>query len=328
MRTYFFRTPLRALAVCLLLMASFPTPSPAQLRGSHLLGFFGLDAGTQAHPSFSVMVIPMYLYHTGKLKGGGGNTLSDDFSLTSYANGFGPVWVTNVKILGANLGGSAFIPFITNRIEAGNTDSKSDFALTDCELQPIQLGWHRERADFVLSYQLYIPAGKYTPGGSENAGLGQWANEITAGTTLKFGKTKTLRFSSAVSYAVNSWKKDSDMKTGNNLSIEGGLGKTWYKKTAGPIPKVFSGGLIYYLQFKTTEDRIPPVHLPDIGPISADLQNDRIFGLGAEFNCFFPKIKSAFILRCVGEMGAVSRFQGATYMLAWAYNITSFHEKK
>lgn len=305
----------------------FPGQVSAQLRGSHLLGFFGLDAGTQAEPSISAMVLPMYLYNTGKLKGNG-QTLADDFSLTSYANGLGPVWVTHVKILGANLGGSALIPFIVNRIQAGDTDSKSSFALTDCFIQPVQLGWHLDKADFVLSYQVYIPTGKYDSRGTDNAGLGQWANEITAGTTLKFGKTKTVHFATAVSYAINSWKKDSDLKTGNNLSIEGGLGKTWYKKGAGPIPTVLSGGLIYYMQFKTTDDRIPAIHLPDIGPIAIDLQKDRVFGLGAEFNCFIPKIRSAFIARGVGEMGAKSRFQGATYMLAWAYNIKSFAGRK
>lgn len=328
MRKHVTGQPWPAFVLCLLLAFSFPTPSHGQLRGSHLLGFFGLDAGTQAEPSISAMVIPMYLYHTSKLKGGNGKILLDDFNLNSYANGFGPVWVTRLKIFGANLGGSAFIPFIINRVQAGNVDNKSNFALTDCEIQPLQLGWHRNSADFVLSYQLYIPTGSYTPNGTDNAGLGQWANEISAGTTLKFGPTKTLRFSSIISYEINSRKKDSDLKTGDNLSIEGGFGKTWYKKTGGPVPQVFSGGLIYYMQFKTTDDHIPPIELPGIGPISADLQKDRVFGLGAEFNCYFPGIKSAFIARYIGELGAVSRFQGATYMLAWAYSIKSFHEKK
>lgn len=301
----------------------------AQLKGSHLLGFSGLNAGTQGPPGINVIVLPMYLYSAGKLKDGSGNTLTDDVDLTSYANGIGPAWVTNVKVLGANLGGSILIPFLKNTIEASRTDVKTNYSFSDIFVQPVQLGWHRKSADFLASYQMYIPTGRYEVGGDDNAGLGQWAHEFTAGATVKFGAQKTFHVSTAVSYELNGKKKDSELRTGNNLSLEGGLGHTWYKKGKGPIPTIINGGLIYYMQFKTTDDEIPPVDLPVIGPTALNLKKDHIYGLGVEGNIFIPAIKSAIVMRWLGEFGATTRFQGNTYILMWVYNLKSLahHEK-
>lgn len=300
----------------------------AQLKGSHLLGFSGLKAGTQAPPGLSVVALPLYLYNTGKLKDGGGDVLSDNVDLTSYANGIGPAWVTNVKIAGANLGGSILFPFLKNTIEATRTDMKTTYAFSDMFVQPVQLGWQGKKADFIASYQLYIPTGKYEVGGDNNSGLGQWAHEITAGTTLKFGAKQTFHFGTALSYEFNSKKKDSELRTGNNLSIEGGLGNTWYKPGKGPISTIFNAGLIYYMQFKTSDDKIPPVDLPVIGPTAINLKKDQVFALGAEGNVFIPAIKSAIVLRWLSELGARTRFQGSTFILMWVYSIRSFAHKE
>lgn len=296
----------------------------AQLKGTHLLSYNGLQAGTQGPPGVNLVALPMYLYHTTTLKNGNGDKVNADIDLTSYANGAGAQWVSNKKFLNANWGGMVLVPFLTNTIEAARTSVKTKYALSDLLVQPVQLGWHQKQADFIFSYQLYIPTGRYEVGGSNNSGLGQWGNELTAATTLKFGEKKTTHFATAISYEINSEKKNSEMKTGNNLSLEGGLGKTWYKKAQGPIPVVFNAGIIYYMQFKTTDDNIPVPNLPIIGPITLNLEKDQIYGVGAEGNVFIPSIKSLFLFRWVTEMGAVSRFQGNTYLLMWAFNLKSF----
>lgn len=301
-----------------------PVAVQAQLKGSHLLGFSGLQSGTQAPPGLNLVVLPLYLYHTGKLKDGKGDVLTTNVDLTSYANGIGPAWVTNVKILGATLGGSLLLPFLQNTIEATRTSSKTKYAFSDIFVQPIQLGWHRKSADFVASYQMYIPTGKYELGGDNNSGLGQWGYEWAAGTTVKFGAKRSFHFSTLLSYELNSKKKDSELRTGNNLSIEGGLGNTWYKKGKGPVPTIFNAGLIYYMQFKTSEDKIPPVNLPIIGPTAINPAKDHVYALGAEANVFIPAIKSEIILRWLSEFGAQTRFQGATYIIMWAYSLQSF----
>lgn len=318
---------LRYLTGAIWLLCQSMTAS-AQLRGSHLLGFNGLDCATQTPPGISMLVLPMYLYHTRTLKNDTGEKLDANIDLTSYANGIGPAWVTNAKILGGNLGGSILASFITNRIEATQTTSKTSYAFSDLFVQPVQLGWHKTSADYLLSYQVYIPTGRYELGGDNNAGLGQWAHELTAGATFKFDTQKATHFATTISYEINSQKKGSDIKTGNNLSIEGGLGHTWYKKSKEPIPVVFNAGLVYYMQFKTTDDNIPTNH-PLVNDFLGNLKKDHVYGLGLEGNVFIPSIKSAFVMRWATELGAITRFQGNTFMFIWVLNLKSLqHEAK
>jgi hypothetical protein len=135
-----------------------------------------------------------------------------------------------------------------------------------------------------------------------------------------FDKKKMYYLSALGSYAFNSKKKDSEVRTGNNLSIEGGLGKTWYAgaKTK-KIPTIINGGIVYYMQYKTTSDKIPLA-----SGFVLDPAKDQIYALGAEANVFFPKIRSVAGLRWLGEFGAQNRIQGNTFMLTLGYMLKSF----
>ena len=62
--------------------------------------------------------------------------------------------VTNFKLLGANLGFQAAIPFIKNRIQLNCLDVNTGFAFTDMFVSPIVLGWHRKRGDVIAGYNL------------------------------------------------------------------------------------------------------------------------------------------------------------------------------
>ncbi len=315
------RIPL-LIALPVLLCVITAQPLSAQLKGDHLLGDAGLQSGTQAPPGFALLV-PAYFYSASKLKNSKGDVVSDNLDLNMFVTGIGGSWVTNFKILGANYGGSVLFPFASNRLESTVTTTKSPFAFSDIYFQPVQLGWHTKHADFLFGYALYFPSGKYEMGGDDNSGLGQLANELSAGSTVFFDKTKLIHFSALLSYAFNSEKKDSDVKTGDNLSIEGGLGKTWYKKAAaGPVPRIINAGVVYYMQFKTTTDKIPLA-----GGYALDPDKDQIFGAGLEGSYYAPHIRTLFNLRWVAEMGAQNRIQGNTFMLTLAYNLKSFEKK-
>ncbi|CAL1518684.1 transporter [Chitinophaga sp. MM2321] len=295
----------------------------AQLKGDHLLGDAGLQSGTQTPPGFT-LVVPVYFYNAAKLKNGKGELVTDNLGLNMFVTGIGGAWVTNLKILGGNYGGTALFPFASNRLESTVTTVKSPFAFTDIYLQPVQLGWHLKRADFVAGYALYLPSGKYEQGGDDNSGLGQLVNEFSGGSTVYFDKRKSIHFSALLSYALNGKKKGTDVKTGDNLSIEGGLGKTWYlKKANSPIPTIINAGIIYYMQFKTTED-----HIPLASGFLLNPDKDQIYGIGAEGNVFIPHIRSLIGVRWLGETGAKNRLQGNTYMLTIAYMLKTFEKKK
>ncbi|KAF2083042.1 SphA family protein [Flavobacterium sharifuzzamanii] len=294
----------------------------AQLKGGHILGSMGLQSGTQSPEKTLSVYIPGYIYAASSLRDADGDKVGDP-NLTMFITGVGANYVSDFKILGANYGATILLAGASNTIQGSYVDSKSDFAFTDMYIQPVQLGWHNKRADFVFSYQMYLPTGKFEVGGSNNSGLGMFMNEFSAGTTLFFNDKKTFHFSALASYEINGKKKDTDIKTGDILSIEGGLGKTFYcmnaEKTA---PKgIFNAGLIYYLQYKVSDDKIPVGNAFVLEP-----DKDRVGGLGAEVNYLHLSSMTSAGFRWIGEINAVNRFQGNTFFITLAH-VFSFKKK-
>jgi hypothetical protein len=301
-------------SILVVLFALISFYSNAQLKGGHIVGAMGLQSGTQAPENTLSVYVPAYIYTANCLRNGDGDNVGNP-DLTVFITGAGASYVSDFKILGANYGASILLAGASNTIQGSYIDSKSSFAFTDMYLQPLQLGWHNKRADFVFSYQMYIPTGKYEFGGSENSGLGMFMNEISAGTTLFFNDKKTFHFSAIAAYEINGKKKDTDIKTGDILSVEGGLGKTFYcmnaEKTA---PKaIVNAGLIYYLQYKVSDDKIP------VGSLILEPDKDHVAALGAEVNYLHIGCMTQLGFRWVSEFGAVNRFQGNTFFITLAH---------
>ncbi|RYJ39997.1 Protein involved in meta-pathway of phenol degradation-like protein [Flavobacterium anhuiense] len=293
----------------------------AQLKGGHILGSSGLQSGTQAPEKTLSLYVPGYIYTANCLRDGDGDKTGNP-DLNMFLTGIGANYVSDFKILGANYGATVLVAFASNTIQGSFIDSKSNFAFTDMLVQPVQLGWHNKRADFVFSYQMYLPTGTYEYGGSNNSGLGMFMNEFSAGTTLFFNDKKTFHFSALAAYEINGKKKDTDIKTGDILSLEGGLGKTFYcmnaEKTA---PKgILNAGLIYYFQFKVSDDKIP------VGTFLLEPDKDHVSALGAEVNYLHLGCMTQAGFRWVSELGAVNRFQGNTFFITLAH-VFSFKKK-
>ncbi len=187
----------KSIAITLLFLISFY--GNAQLKGGHILGAMGLQSGTQAPENTLSLYVPGYIYTASTLRNPDGDKIGNP-DLTMFITGVGANFVSNFKILGANYGATILLAGASNTIQGSFVDSKSSFAFTDMYLQPLQLGWHQKRADFVFSYQLYLPTGKFEFGGSNNSGLGMLMNEFSAGTTLYFNDKKTLHFAALASY--------------------------------------------------------------------------------------------------------------------------------
>jgi len=295
----------------------------AQLKGGHILGAMGLQSGTQTPENTLSVYVPGYFYTASSLRDANGDKALANPDLTMSITGAGASYVSDFKIFGANYGATVLIAFAANTIQGNSVNATNSLALTDTYIQPVQLGWHNKRADFVFSYQMYLPTGKFTAGASDNSGLGMFMNEFSAGTTLFFNDKKTIHFSALASYEINGKKKDTDIKTGDILSIEGGLGKTFYMLNAAKTAPtgILNAGLIYYLQYKMTSDKIP---VPIIGIVEGD--KDHIGGIGAEINYYHIGCSTSAGFRWIGEVDAVNRFQGNTFFLTLAH-VFSFKKK-
>lgn len=294
----------------------------AQLKGDHLLGDFGLQAGTQAPPSV-IGALPFYWYDAAKLKDDNGDVLTSSVDMHAFLVGLGGSVVTNLKILHANYGASLLFCFMSTRIEGNKIQATGSLGFSDTYAQPLQLGWHWKQVDATVGYAMYIPTGKYEYGGSGNKGLGMWGHEFSAGGTVFFDKKKTFHFSAIGFYETHSEKKDTTTKVGDIITAEGGVGKTWYKKIEGfPIPVVFNAGVIYYFQWKVTDDKIA------VGSNSFTGNKDRIYSWGLEFNVLQPKWRSSMSIRWLDEAGARNRFEGNTFLITYGFIIKSLGKKK
>ena len=112
----------------LLLVATFgltlllpAVPAQAQLNGSHTLGDFGVQSGSQPAPGFYAALF--YLrYDTDTIKNADGNTvrLAPDTPGSLAVSAAAPLfwYVSKAKFLGANYGAMVVLPFANASLEA------------------------------------------------------------------------------------------------------------------------------------------------------------------------------------------------------------------
>jgi hypothetical protein len=121
------RRLLRLILWSCLIVAVFPALSEAQYKGDHIPGFLGLSSGTQAPPGLYLDNL-VWVYPTSTIKDNTGNSINLSGSLTSTADIILVSVVTNYKLFGANVSGSAAFPFIKNRIQLNSLDVNTGFA--------------------------------------------------------------------------------------------------------------------------------------------------------------------------------------------------------
>jgi hypothetical protein len=175
------------------------------------------------------------------------------------------------------------------------------------------LGWSLKRADIMAGYNLYIPTGRFSQGATDNTGLGQWGNEFTIGTTVYLDQKKLWNAAASFGLEFHTDKSGTNIQAGDLGTIQGGLGKTFYKKVSGPVPMIMNVGVAGYAQFKVTGDSGS-----DIPPALRGVK-DRVFALGPEFNIYIPGPRLTFLARYEPEFAARNRTQGQTiaFSIVW-----------
>ncbi|MDR2914385.1 MAG: transporter [Tannerella sp.] len=290
------------------------------MKDTHVLGDFGLSAGTQGAPSLAAYM-PFSGYNASKYRNDDGDKTSAP-DINTFIMGVGGTVITNFKLLGANYGANVLICFASAKVDGNYVQTKNSLAFSDMYVQPVQLGWHWKKADLTIGYGLYIPTGKYELGGDNNTGLGMWTHEFSTGGTWYLDTRKTFNLSTIAFYGIHSKKRGTDLKVGDILTLEGGLAKSFVISAKSTTPWVLQVGPVYYAQFKITDDEIPVANQTFSG------NKDHIYGLGIEADAVIPKTRTMLSARWLGEMGAKNRFQGNTFMITIAQSLISFDKKK
>jgi hypothetical protein len=307
------------LSVVALLLAT--SAGHAQFLGHNFKGDFGLQSGSQPPPGFYLATL--YLRYDGdRLRDRNGDEVRIDpegkgeIDVNSYALGLW--WVSKTRILGANYSLAAYPAFTDNVLEAPifGLEQKTDTGFTDLYIQPINLGWHTERADYMAGLGVYAPTGSYDPDASDNLGLGMWSFELFGGTTVFFDEAKTWHFAARAVYETHTKKQDTEITVGDLLTLEGGLGKSFLQGAA-------MVGAAYYAQWKMTDDDLGlDIELPG----GRRLAKHRVYGIGPEVSLPLAtkkKLIGFLDVRYFWETGARTTLEGNTFTFTLTFPIPS-----
>ena len=295
-------------------------PSLAGFSGHNTKGDWGLQSSTQPPPG--LYLVPLYYRYDGsELKNRDGDTVSIDpperGSLDVNAYVLGVIWVSEFKLFGGNYGFQIYPAFTDNTLEVPilGLDESVSTGFTDLYVQPINLGWQTDRADFIAGLGIYAPTGNYEPGGSENRGLGMWSFEFFAGTTFYFDQARTWHFATTAWYETHTEKEDTDIRVGDILTLEGGFGKSF-------LDGAVNVGAAYYAQWKLTDDDLGELERPN----GQGLGKHQVYGVGPELTLPLATKKTLYGFlnaRYFWEFGAESTLEGNTFVLTLTFPIPS-----
>ena len=275
----------------------------AQLNIPVVRGDNGLKAGSQPGPGVYVTGL-LYFYDTNEIVDANGNKFNR-IGVTQVLPAAALTYVSKKKFLGGNYSATVVAPLLNLAIDRPQFTSSTGIGYSDTYVQPIQLGWHKKRYDALVGYGLYMPTGSYTPGASNNHGLGMWSHELSAGTTVYLDEKKQWHAATNLYYNIQSHIRDTNRKAGQVLSLEGGLGHTLCKELCNV-------GVDYYTQWKVTDDKFPNVP-------PGFISKHRYYGLGPEINGVIPisaKTLAVFKLAYFKELGDRVATQGSSIIMS------------
>ena len=316
------RTTRRYLSLITLLVgliALISNPLQGQFLGHNFRGDFGLLSGSQPEPS--LYFAPMYVrFEADKLRNRFGDEIRPDIPGSVDSNAFvaGIWYVSDFKILGANYGFMVFPGFSDNVFEVPilGVDQRSDLGFTDLYFQPLNLGWVTERVDFTAGLGITAPTGRYDIEAEDNIGLGMWSFEPYVGASLYFDEARSWHFATIAGYETHTKKKDTDIKVGDILTLEGGFGKSF-------MEGALSLGVAYNAQWKATDDNLgQSITLPE----GLRIGKHRVYGAGPEATIPIAtksKLIALINVRYFWDFGARTTLEGNALVITATFPVPS-----
>ena len=239
-------TARRILLIAIFTLVS--VPAFAQLNGENLLGDNGMKSGTQAGPGVYLGFL-YYHYDSDTIKSKDGTVLTrspgDPGSIE--LNAYMPlvIYVSHVKILGADYGMIAAVPVADGALEApgfGFQDTIGDWSRRHlCRAGSTWLAPSASRCHRRI--RLLRPNGTLHRRGLDNTGKGMWSFETSGGATVYLDEKKTISAATTAFWEVHTKKEGTGdvsvgpftlpgVKVGQLLTLEGGVGKSFLEGAA------------------------------------------------------------------------------------------------
>jgi len=311
------RSGRRLLSILAILLATTLATRDARAQQLILKGEYGMMAGTTPPPGLYAGMFGSFDW-ADELKTPAGNTIHGP-KLTQEV--FGPLvmWVSNLKILGADYSATFVAPWANTRAEfprLNDVSGSTGIAFSQLYVVPVSLGWHIKSplplspggADVTFHYAFYAPTGRYEAGAPNNTALGMWSNELSLRLTAFFDKNRDWHGAAALFYDFNSKKEGQDWKTGNPLTFMGGLGRNY-----GSTGSLFSGwaGIAGYSQWQVTSTTGADA------PLIMRQNKTTIYSAGPEFTT----LQGALTIRYFWQFGGKFSTQGQGLYVQFAMPI-------
>ena len=205
------------------------------------------------------------------------------------------IWITDLQVLGGNIGFDGLVPFEYQAAKVGGFDDHT-FGVGD---PFVEATWsaHTKQFDFALGFGTWIPTQNFNPQNPTWAGQGYFGYMFTAGATWYIDTDRKWSISALNRYEINAVQADTGITPGTVYTVEGGIGYA--------VSKIVTVGAAGYYQQRVNGN---------VGDHSTgDLP--RTSGIGPEIATFFPSIMLGVSLRYEYGFLAEDLFQGSTVML-------------
>lgn len=300
--------PISSAVICwFLAMLSSAGSANAQTRGQYTPGINATNSGVLPEPGLTYSNV--FLDYTfNELHGADGQRLQANPAFTILADLNAFLWVSNKKLLGANVGSLAALAVTNSSLSFANLGNVAGGAgFGDFFAEPIVLGWHFPRADIQAGYAFVAPTGSFVPGSTTNAGTGFWGHCPFAGETVYLTKNKATAVSAFQFYEFHGTQTGTEVHPGQNMSLDYSVTQTV------PLQKttLLQFGLVGYGQWQTTDKTGPTPAQNALGRM-----HHGVLGLGAGANVIFPERKTTLGFKYFKEFHAVNTVEGYTIQIS------------
>jgi hypothetical protein len=290
----------------------FAATVEGQDLGHKLPGLIGLDAGRIPPPGL-YLVDQVVSYTADELRDRNGNLIPiQSLELRASANAMGVSYTGRLPRDGLLVTVTAAVPVAQFSINVPDRPELSfdRFGLADIYIQPIQLGWQKDRFDLVGAYAIYLPSGISPLAGGKGVSAGQVTHQFSVGGSTYRGQSRSLFVSGLAGYELNLRKRNIDITRGDTFQVQGGVGVNRLNQT-------LELGVAGFGLWQVRDDRGSDL------PAVIRGARDRVFGLGPEAAMRVDSIHCQFRARYEWDTGVQSRPKGnvfsfGVYFLAWS----------
>jgi len=212
-------------------------------------------------PPGTYLVNYMILAQKNSLRDNSGNGLPADFNASVFAEVPRLIYVSPLKVLGANWAAQIFVPFYSADVTASSTAipplnfDANDKGIGDIIFSPLVFGWHfSPELHAVLALDTWAPTGNYDAKNPATQILSKnhWTFEpVLAMSYLKEG----FDVSAKLMYDFHTKNTDTGTEPGQEFHLDWAVG---YGLKNG-----LSGGVVGYNYWQTTDDEVNGVTAKD-----------------------------------------------------------------